>query len=482
MRGCTLVISAVMLVLPARYALADEDDDTESEADRADDEEEASTADAADDADDADDGGETATKPKKKRGKKRRPTPEPEAEAEATEPVAPGGARASYHHVPPRVVFAGELLGATPLDSGNRELFGAGGGAAAGAEVYVSPQLGVSAGGAFIALAAGEGMSSTTWLAGRVGPRVHLGPSLFGASTRNDAWIDAHVTYGASGGIRRPGFDVGAAVQWEVSPALRLGPMVRYQFGSDPRDVNAQLVTLGLAIGFGGRERTIVHVEGDADGDGVADASDQCPERAAGDAPDPDREGCPIPDADGDGVLDGDDVCPDDAIGSQPDPARKGCPFVDTDGDNIADVNDRCPEEAGEPNPFSPAKHGCPALARIVENKIEILQQIFFETDSATIKDESFPVLEAVAATIKGLDGARVRVEGHTDQQGTDEYNLDLSRRRARAVAQWLIQNGGVDAGLIETEGYGRSRPIVSGSKADLSQNRRVEFVILSRK
>lgn len=416
--------------------------------------------------------------PKKKKTKRRRA---PITSTDDRDRGANDTSRNGVHHVPPRVIFSGELVGATPLDRGNRDRFGIGGGAALGAEIHATPLLAVSAGVLLLGLTAGDGMSSTTYVAGQLGPRIHMGPSLFGALTRNAAWIDAHVTFGTSGGIRRSGFDVGAAVQWEVSPAVRIGPMLRYQFGSDPRDAHAQLFTVGLAIGIGGRGRSEIHIDGDADSDGVLDASDRCPTRAAGETPDPDREGCPTPDRDGDGILDRDDECPDDAVGERPDRERHGCPLVDTDDDAIPDTKDRCPEEPGPPNPFTPSQHGCPALARVVEGKIEILQQIFFETDSATIKDESFPVLQAVATTIKGLEGTRVRVEGHTDQQGTDEYNLDLSRRRARAVAQWLVQNGGVDAKLLETEGYGRSRPIVSGAKADLAQNRRVEFVILTR-
>src|SRR5665647_48587 len=139
------------------------------------------------------------------------------------------------------------------------------------------------------------------------------------------------------------------------------------------------------------------------------------------------------------------DRCPEDAIGDRPDPSRIGCPFTDKDNDNIVDADDKCPTISGPPNPFDAASHGCPKLARVVANKIEILEQIFFETDSATIKQKSIPVLEAVAAVLKTLSGAKVRVEGHTDVQGTDSYNLELSKRRARSVAQWLIQNAGID-------------------------------------
>ena len=169
-------------------------------------------------------------------------------------------------------------------------------------------------------------------------------------------------------------------------------------------------------------------------------------------------------------------MLPDEAAGKATrSRAPGGCPSrrQRDGGDHIPDRDDKCPHEPGPPNPFDPAHHGIrPTLARVTDNKIEILQQIFFETDQATIKDESIPVLEAVAGVLKSIrHDARVRVEGHTDDRGNDEYNLDLSKRRARAVAQWLIQNGGIAAGRIETEGYGKSRPIVSlrGPNADVS-------------
>ena len=429
--------------------------------------------------------------PKKKKHKKKHVEAPPADEATPAE-TASGNATAGTTSAastdegterPPRVTAAAELLGAAPLDRANREAFGTGGGVALGAELYLAPLLGLHVAGMFLYLSKDQAMSSTKWLAAQLGPRVHWGQWLFGGASHDDAWVDAHVTYGESGGIRRPGFDLGATVEWEVSPALRLGPMLRYQFGSDPRDKNAQLFTAGLAVAFGGRQRIPLGHAGpprDGDEDGVPDAADQCPDDPAGVNPDPARAGCPNPDRDGDGLLDAQDECPDVAAGKTPDPARAGCPFVDTDGDHIPDADDKCPKAPGPPNPFDPAHHGCPTLARVTDNKIEILQQIFFETDQATIKDESFPVLQAVASVLKGLGGARVRIEGHTDDRGSDEYNLDLSKRRARAVAQWLISNGGVDAGRLETEGYGKTRPIVSGPNVDVSMNRRVEFILIS--
>jgi len=419
--------------------------------------------------------------------KKAKPEAAPEADApeepEAKATVKKTATVSSDGELRPKTLtFSVELLGAAPLDRGNRDLFSNGVGGGLGAEYYISPLLGVHAGAVFLGLAAGDGMDSTTYFGGHAGPRFHFGGMIFGEATHHDAYVDAHVAFGTSGGIARPGFDLGAAFQWEVSPSIRLGPGVRYQFGSDPRDKNAQVFTIGIAAGFGGRTRIPVAGDPDRDRDGVVNADDICPDEAQGEFPDASRKGCPgeNPDLDGDGVANNVDQCPKEPKGKKPDPSREGCPFLDADGDGIADAFDKCPTEAGPPNSFEPSKHGCGELARITATKIEILQQIFFETDSATIKEQSFPVLAAVAGILKKTT-VRVRVEGHTDSQGDDAYNLDLSKRRARSVAQWLINNGGVDAGRLETEGYGETRPVVSGANADLSLNRRVEFVIIEK-
>jgi len=355
--------------------------------------------------------------------------------------------------LPPRVTYTAVLLGATALDKGNRDLFSLGGGLGAGLEIYLSPLLGIHATGTFVMLTQGPGMSSTSWIGGGVGPRLHFGTSLFGDETHNDAWIEAHANYGASGSIRRPGFDLAAAVEWEVSEGLRLGPVLRYQFGSDPRDSNAQLATIGVALDYGGRTRLAIHyVFTDTDGDGIADGDDKCPEEKAGKHPDPERRGCPSPpDGDGDGVADADDACPEEMAGETPDPERPGCP----------------------------APPGQRKIAEVKGNKIEIFQQVHFETNSATIEDRSHHVLEVVGKIIRNLKGKHVRIEGHTDETGSDAYNLDLSKRRARAVAQWLVEYTEVDPAVLETEGYGKSRPLTKSASNEI--NRRVEFVILDK-
>jgi len=117
----------------------------------------------------------------------------------------------------------------------------------------------------------------------------------------------------------------------------------------------------------------------------------------------------------------------------------------------------------------------------LTKEKIEILQSVQFDTNRDTIKPVSFPILEAVARVLKGHpELTQVRVEGHTDSDGSVAANTDLSARRAAAVKRWMVEKGGVEAGRLETEGFGPQRPIADNKTAEgRARNRRVEFRIV---
>lgn len=120
-------------------------------------------------------------------------------------------------------------------------------------------------------------------------------------------------------------------------------------------------------------------------------------------------------------------------------------------------------------------------LVEVKENKIEILQQVHFGTGKAVILADSYPLLAQVVDAIVRNDIKRVRIEGHTDNQGPAELNLQLSKDRAQAVATHLIK-AGIDPARIEVEGFGDTRPIAPNmTPRGRELNRRVEFVILER-
>jgi len=113
-----------------------------------------------------------------------------------------------------------------------------------------------------------------------------------------------------------------------------------------------------------------------------------------------------------------------------------------------------------------------------LRKKIEKTGRIFFEFDSAVLRNESKPVLDDVAKQIKLLACKRVIIEGHCSEEGSDEYNLKLSHRRAETVRDFLVTRG-VDGDVLRVMAFGESRPIASNeTEAGREKNRRVEFII----
>jgi outer membrane protein OmpA-like peptidoglycan-associated protein len=99
-----------------------------------------------------------------------------------------------------------------------------------------------------------------------------------------------------------------------------------------------------------------------------------------------------------------------------------------------------------------------------------------FAFDSAEILPAARSQLDALAEGIKLLaPERRVTVEGHTDAVGSDAYNLELSRARARAVREYLVQRHGIDATRLKAVAHGEGRPI-EGSDPNAAVNRRVQF------
>jgi outer membrane protein OmpA-like peptidoglycan-associated protein len=221
---------------------------------------------------------------------------------------------------------------------------------------------------------------------------------------------------------------------------------------------------------------------GDKDGDGLIE-DDQCPEEPEDKDGFQDEDGCPDPDNDQDGIEDAEDNCPDDPEDKDGFQDEDGCPDTDNDQDGIVDANDQCPDEPETIN-GNKDEDGCPdkgkTKVKVTEEKIEILERVYFDTNKATIKQRSFNVLDQVATVLKrNPQITKVRVEGHTDSRGSAEYNLELSKRRAQAVKEYLV-DAGIGADRLVSEGYGETQPIETNTTAQgRERNRRVEFRIL---
>jgi outer membrane protein OmpA-like peptidoglycan-associated protein len=129
---------------------------------------------------------------------------------------------------------------------------------------------------------------------------------------------------------------------------------------------------------------------------------------------------------------------------------------------------------APSPPPPPPPVAQAPPPAENVKRRI-VLRAVYFDFDKADIRPDATPVLDEAVEMVRN-EGLAVIAEGHTDSIGTESYNLGLSRRRAESVRQYLIAHG-IPADRIQTEGFGKSRPVASNDTAEgRAQNRRVEL------
>jgi outer membrane protein OmpA-like peptidoglycan-associated protein len=140
------------------------------------------------------------------------------------------------------------------------------------------------------------------------------------------------------------------------------------------------------------------------------------------------------------------------------------------------DVDEDQPEETVEPEPEPPPKHA----VRVRRGALQLFENIHFETAKATIRSDSFPILDAVAATLKKLPQIKLlEVQGHADERGDDDYNMRLTDARSHAVRQYLVAHG-VESDRLLANGYGETRPQCREHRPSCWQkNRRVEFIIV---
>jgi outer membrane protein OmpA-like peptidoglycan-associated protein len=225
--------------------------------------------------------------------------------------------------------------------------------------------------------------------------------------------------------------------------------------------------------------------EPDNDKDGLPDVSDRCPDEPEDPDHFEDLDGCPEPDNDKDGIPDVKDKCPNDPEDIDAFEDEDGCPEPDNDRDGIPDDKDKCPDGKEVINGIDD-EDGCPdegeTHVEVTSEKVTIDTKIMFDFDSARIRPESFSILNQVALTLQAnMQLKKIRVEGHTDERGTDDYNLVLSQRRSESVMQYLIGRG-VAPERLEAVGYGEQKPIIKEStEAAWAKNRRVEFTILDQ-
>ena len=358
--------------------------------------------------------------------------------------------------------------------------------------------------------------------------------------------ISPYLTLGA-GAMRAERLgDTVSRFAWNGGAGLRIGLSDRIALRTDVRDVSYQVEDFsgekkyrhsaeifgGISFGFGGKppdedldgindkmdkcpatpRGARVDATGcpiDSDGDGVFDGLDQCEGTVKGCTVD--ATGCPT-DSDKDGVCDGLDTCPGTPAGAKVD--ATGCP-TDSDGDGVPDGLDQCegtvkgctvnpngcPSDGDQDGicdgldkcPDTPANvrvdaTGCPIQVSIretemLETGMIRLQDINFDTGKATIKKDSYKVLDEVGNILLRWPQLRIEIGGHTDSRGSDATNQKLSDARAKAVLDYLAGKfPELHEDQFTTKGYGETQPIATNTTAlGMAKNRRVEFKVLNK-
>lgn len=240
--------------------------------------------------------------------------------------------------------------------------------------------------------------------------------------------------------------NVGAGIKYAVSSLLSLRSDIRIIQGLDSGDTDFG-ANLGAQFTFGGESKPKSKTKKaeskpsvkDSDNDGVADQFDNCPTTPANTKVD--SSGCVVVmDSDKDGIVDSQDNCPNSAAGAKVD--DKGCYVV-------------------------------------LKEKVSVALNVNFANNSDEVLSDSVAEVKQVADFMAQYPLTTVEIEGHTDSSGSAAYNLQLSQKRADAVAKILVETFNVSSDRVKAMGYGESQPLVANdSRANMAKNRRVTAVV----
>ena len=178
------------------------------------------------------------------------------------------------------------------------------------------------------------------------------------------------------------------------------------------------------------------------------------------------------------------------ACGKNPDPDAMPAPQANADSiaaaeraradSEAAAAARRAQEEAERIAQQRAADSAAAVAAAAAEVRNMLASMIHFDFDRATLRSDDMGALDQKVAILTANPDLRIRISGHCDERGSDEYNLALGNRRATAAKSYLVSHG-IDASRIETASFGEERPVAMGHDEDSwAQNRRDEFEILS--
>lgn len=146
---------------------------------------------------------------------------------------------------------------------------------------------------------------------------------------------------------------------------------------------------------------------------------------------------------------------------------------LDSDGDGVPDSLDKCPNT---PPGIKVDSEGCPVP---LKKQISVTLTVEFDYDKADVKPQYHNDIEKVANIMKAYPEKELQLEGHTDNIGSDGYNMKLSQRRAESVKKYLVEKFGIAESRISAVGYGESMPVAPNDTAEGRQkNRRVVAII----
>ena len=309
---------------------------------------------------------------------------------------------------------------------------------------------------------------------------IELEPSLNVRPFSDAALLNPFLTIGIGGGLYTDQLGAyipaGAGLQINFNSVTYLFVQAQYRWDileKESKVGDNLFYSLGIAQNIGKEKPKVVPPPPppplpppppDRDGDGVLDVDDKCPD-VAGLAS---LQGCP--DRDGDGITDLEDKCPD-----VPGLARyQGCPIPDTDGDGVNDEEDKCINEKGPASNF-----GCPIIDVAIIERVKLAaKNVFFATASDKLLAQSNKRLNDVVTILNENPSFKIQIDGHTDSQGKDDYNMDLSDRRAASVKAYLVSKG-IAESRLNSKGYGETTPVADNNTAKgRAQNRRVEMTL----
>jgi hypothetical protein len=222
----------------------------------------------------------------------------------------------------------------------------------------------------------------------------------------------------------------------------------------------------------------------DNDHDGIPDALDKCPLDPEDKDGFQDADGCPDKDNDGDGIPDSIDKCPNEPEDKDGFEDLDGCPDPDNDHDGIPDEKDKCPNEPETINGFQD-EDGCPdkgdSTIVLSPDRIETIDPIQFAALKLTRASQ--PVLAQVAATLRAhIEIVRLRITVHVQPTADSDADQARSEKRAQAIREWLVQ-WGIAPARLEVRGFGGAKPVMAPDQRGAAKlNDRVELIILERK